>query len=214
MRALGWLSLLAALVLLYLGEFDRKSEWALHIVELDGRLRFVKAWSVAGLLGVALLLPGVVKGLLRGKPATVSQAGHRRGPRPAPRGEAPVEHVPSSGPWREAVATRLRSFEGQGCRILLDQAQGLPVTLVMEHLTPRRCEEAIGELGQLFLSLPVPPRIRFRFENCPEPSGPRHHLVAKALGQVLDPSSFKAVPNADQVDVMFFSPDPRWRTDW
>lgn len=209
MRALGSLLLLAALVLLYLGEFDRKSELALHIVELDGRLRFVKAWSVAGLLAVLLLLPGFVQGLLRGKPATVTQAGHR----PPPRRAAP-EASPLVGPWREAITTRLRAFEGHGCRILLDQAQGLPITLVMEHLTPRRCEEAIAELGQLFQSLPLPPRVRFRFESCPDPGSPRHHLVAKALGQALDPASFKAVPNADQVDVLFHSPDPRWRSDW
>lgn len=213
MRTVGVLLLLVGAALLYLGEFDRKSELALYVVEVDSRLRFIKAWALAGLAGVALVLPGLLAPLLRrGGVDGPSRAGHRSSPRPVG-GPSPA-FASSGGSWSEAVRARLRAYEGAGCRILFDQAQGLPVTLQLEHLSPRHVDEAVAALGQLFQTLPLPPRLRVRFLHCPEGPGPRHHQVARALGQHIDPGRFKAVANADQVDVIFHDPDPRWRTDW
>ena len=110
---------------------------------------------------------------------------------------------------------RLRGWEGgAGARLLIDHSQGVPLTLVLEHLSPRHAERSVGQLGLLLQTLPLPPRLRIRFSQCPEGPSSRHHMVGKALGAVLDPGCFKAVATTDQVDVMFLSPDPRWRTDW
>jgi len=109
----------------------------------------------------------------------------------------------------------VRGWEGgAGARLLIDHSQGVPLTLVLEHLSPRHAERSVGQLGLLLQTLPLPPRLRIRFSQCPEGPSSRHHMVGKALGAVLDPGCFKAVATTDQVDVMFLSPDPRWRTDW
>lgn len=135
-----------------------------------------------------------------------------------PFGRAPTRPVPPSAlgsPWRQEIMAQLRGYDGgTGARIVTDDAMGVPLVLVLEHLSPRHCERAIGALGDLLSWIPLPPRVRIRFDNCPEGPAPRHHLVGKALGAVLDPGVFKAVSTADQVDVMFLNPDPRWREEW
>ncbi|NOY26976.1 MAG: hypothetical protein GXP62_13990 [Oligoflexia bacterium] len=134
-----------------------------------------------------------------------------------PFGRAPTrpEFATQASPWREEIMNQLRRFDGgPGARIVTDDAMGVPLVLVLENMAPRHCEDAITTLGQLLTWIPLPPRVRIRFENCPEGPAPRHHLVGKALGSVIDPGVFKAVSNANQVDVMFLNPDPRWREQW
>ena len=221
MRTLGSLLLLCAVALFYLSEIDRQSPLALSVVEVDSALRFVHAWSLAALLGLLLWAPSLLQRFLaKAPPPTVRRAGHRPAQdraRQAAQGQdpGPARGPSMGGSWREAILGRVRGFDaGPGARILVDQAQGVPLTLSLEHLSPRHCEAAVTELAHLLQGLPLPPRLRVSFDQCPEGPAPRHHLVAKALGAVLDPGSFKATATADQVEVMFLSPDPRWRTEW
>ena len=213
--------MLVAVGLFYLSELDRQSPLALNVVELDSKLRFVKLYSIAGLLGVAMWVPSLLERILRkAPPATVTRAGHRPAQQRARQAAAPQDSTPPRAPtvggsWREAIMGRIRGWDGgAGARIVVDQSMGVPLTLVLEHLSPRHCEAAIAALGELLQTIPQPPRVRISFDQCPEGPMPRHHLVARALGTVLDPGAFKAVASADQVDVMFHAPDPRWRTEW
>lgn len=219
MRTIGSIFLLLALGLFALSRLDRQSPLALSVVELDSALRYLPAYSLAGILGLAFWLPPLVGDFLRDRqPTGPRRAGHRPAQQRARAAAAAVEPLPGAAAgrtWREAVMGRLRQWDGgAGARLLIDQAQGVPVTLQLEHLSPHHCEKAVGELGLLLQTIPLPPRIRVRFDHCPEGPAPRHHMVGKALGTVLDPGSFKAVATADQVDIMFLSPDPRWREEW
>lgn len=217
MRALGALLLLVAIGLYYLAEVDRVSPLALTVVELDGRVSPLRLYGVAALLGLALWVPPTVRDWLhRRTRAGPTVAGHR----PAQQRARADQHLVAPGaggprPWREAILSQVRGWDGgQGARILVDQSHGVPFTLHLEHLSPRHCERAVAELALLLQQLPQPPRVRIEFDQCPEGPAPRHHLVSKALGTVLTHGSFKAVPVADQVEVQFFAPDPRYRTEW
>lgn len=221
MRSLGTLLFIAAAVLFYLTRLDRTSPVALDVVELEQKLRFFELWSIAALGGMLLWAPSLLERFLASRvPTGPTRAGHRPAQlraAGAPLPGAPLGAAPAgpTGAWREAIMGRIRHWEGgPGARILVDQAHGVPLTLLLEHLGPRHCERSVVALGRLLQTIPLPPRVRIAFDQCPEAPIPRHHLVARALGEVLPPSSFKAVASADQVDVMFFAPDPRWRTDW
>lgn len=222
MRTIGSLFLILALALFLLARFDRQSSLALAVVELDTTLRYLPSYSLAGILGLLFWAPPLIGQFLRDNQPTGARAtgSGNKGHRPAQQRAraAPVTASPIGGagrPWREAVMERVRAWDGgAGARILVDQAQGVPLTLLLENLSPLHCEKAVGELGLLLQTVPLPPRLRIQFAGCPEGPAPRHHLVGKALGTVLDPGSFKALATADQVDVMFHAPDARWRTDW
>lgn len=217
MRALGTLFLIVAAVLFYLVRFDRQSAVALSVVELQSSLGPVPLYSIVAILGVLLFLPGFVKRFVSDRaPATPSQAGHRPHTRQAARpASAGASGAPlGAGGFRGSVLARLREFQADGARIEPDPLAGVPFALVLEHLSPRSAERAVGELGLLLQSVPLPPRLRVVFHQCPEGPAPRHHLVGKALGGVLDPGAFKATTSADVVEVRFLSPDPRYQTEW
>ncbi len=218
MQALGTLLFIAAGVLFYLTKIDRMSPYALDLVEIEQKLRFIDLWSIAAIGGLLLWTPSFLQRFLARAPTGPSRAGHRPAQQRAagmPLSGPQAGGLGGGGSWREAIMGRIRHWDGgAGARLLVDQAHGVPLTLLLEHLSPRHCERAVRELGMLLQTVPLPPRVRVSFEHCPEGPAPRHHLVSRALGGVLPPSSFKAVASADQVDVMFFAPDPRWRTDW
>ncbi len=234
MRSLGSMLLFAAVVLFYLVEVDRQSALALHAVELDGKLRFIKGYSIAGLLGLMLWTPTILGRIFaKQEGPTITTAGHRpaqnrvaRRPLGQDAMTAPLDYdtdnyglgtqdMVGHRTWRESILAQVRRYDGgMGARLLVDQSMGVPLTLVLEHMSPRHCDRAVGELALMLQTVPLPPRIRVVFDQCPEGPAPRHHLVSRALGAVIAPGSFKATASADQVEVLFLAPDPRWRTEW
>lgn len=219
MRTVGSLLLLLAVGLFYLAELDRMSPLALQVVELDTKLAPLTLYSVVALAGFLLWGPSIVRAFVKDNQVRrPSRAGHRPAQQRArgdQRGADPQARPGGSRPFREGVLSQVRAWDGgQGARLLIDQSLGVPFTLVLEHLSPRHCERAVGELALLLQQVPLPPRIRVIFDQCPEGPAPRHHLVSKALGTVLTHGTFKATALADSVEVMFYSPDPRYRGEW
>lgn len=215
MRTIGTLLLAAAAVLYYLVEIDRQSSIALSAVELDQALGGIRVFALPALVGVLCFVPGFVRGFLDDRagappPRHVSRpARPSRGPAPRP-----VESLPEQG-FRAAMEARLRAFDaGEGARIRPEPTAGVPFELVLEHLAPRSCERAVAELGLLLQTMPLPPRVRVVFDQCPEGPTPRQHMVSKALSQALDRGAFRATATAGAVEVRFTDPDPRWRSEF
>ncbi len=172
----------------------------LQRAELDSQLPLPLA-SISGLVGILLLAHQVWQ---------AQRAGAARRPArpaaPALGGEVPRR----SGDWRADLreAARTMSLE-PGASLLLDQAAA-PLVLRIEGAPPGRVVRAVEQLGALVATLPTPPRLRVELVGCAAPPSPWHHLVSRALAERLDRGGMKVIPQADAVDVLFLSPDPRW----
>jgi len=194
------LALIAALPLGYASVVDRKSTWALSVVELDGQLP-TPLWGV--LLGLGVLLVGYSR-LAELTRTASSGSGH-----------APVvrrRSAPQRPADRDGLVQRIRALPlPMGARLLLDDPPTIPLHLVVEEAPEKRVRRAVGAVGVLLAGLPLPPRMRVSLRKCPEPLTPWHHIIAAALAEHLPRSEFKVVPGLDGVDILFHRPDPSWK---
>lgn len=201
LRTLGTLLLLAAAPLAWLSLGDRRSTVALHVVEWDGRLHLpLYGWAL--ILGVALVV------------ATRRRVRPTAAPRPGPNAirKSAAEATLDGMSFRQSVLSRAGVLPlGDGARILADEIEGVPLTLVLEHVPPVRARKAVETLGLFLSSLPTPPRVAVVFRDCPEGGAPRNHQVAGALATHLPRAGFRTIANADRVDVIFVQPDVAWQ---
>jgi hypothetical protein len=172
----------------------------LQRAELDSQLPLPLA-SISGLLGLLLLAHQAWQAQ---RAAAARRPVRAAGPALA---EAPARRT---GDWRADLreAARTMSLE-PGASLLLDQAAA-PLVLRIEGAPPGRVVRAVEQLGALVATLPTPPRLRVELVGCAAPPSPWHHLVSRALAERLDRGGMKVIPQADAVDVLFLSPDPRW----
>lgn len=185
----------------YLGEVDRLSPLAMTVVELQTTLGAPPWWIGAGLTALAAL--GVV---LRPK----------RAPAVAPKREAPaaVAKLPTAGQdWYEvaAAAARALPLSPQG-RLRLDEAPGLPFTLVLRGATMEQARRRIELYAGLLAAIPTPPRGRVYVESSPDVTMSHQLLVAAAFKPHHPADSFVARASGGAVDIVFSRPDPRWAT--
>jgi hypothetical protein len=199
MRGLGIGFVVLAVALTALSRMAPAHPANLQRAELDSVLPLPLA-SISGLLGLVLL-------------AKVAWDGQRRRPAPSSRPASPAQGGPAprrTGDWRADLRDAARSLALEpGASLLLDQAAA-PLVLRIEGAPPGRAVRAIEQLGQFVAGQPLPPRLRVELVGCAAPPSPWHHVVARALGEHLDRGGMKVIPQADAVDVLFLSPDPRW----
>ena len=190
----------------YLTWVDRVSCVALELIELEGHLP-VPIHGVLGAMGVVILALAVLRRVTA--PAERVTAGPVRRDRGLAR---PVVEGMSLRERVEVLAANLALPEG--CRLLIDERPGVPLTLVLDSTPSGRGRRAIEALGQMVAGLPTPPRLAVVYRDCPPSTGPRHTEVQGSLATYMPRGSFRVTSHVDRVDVIFLQPDPPWRTDW
>lgn len=190
----------------YLTQMDRQSSVALHAVELDGMLP-VPAYGILCLLGIMALGVGLLRQMAR--PAGRISGG------PVRRDRGGSRPVSSGLGLRGRVQVMASNLElPAGCRVLLDERPGVPLTLVLEAVPSGRGRRAVEIFGRMVAELPTPPRLGFIFRDCPPSTGPRHTEVQGALASHLPRGSFRVTSHVDRVDVMFLQPGDPWQSEW
>ena len=203
---LGLALLVLAGAAFYLSQLDRRSAAALHAVELDGVLP-IPLYGILGALGVVVLGVGLLRRVMRPEERITG------GPVRRDRGGArPV--LPGMG-----LRDRVQAMAGNldlpaGCRVLIDERPGVPLTLVLDSVPSGRGRRAVELFGRMVAELPTPPRMGVIYRACPPSSGPRHTEVQGALSTHLPRGSFRVTSHVDRVDVVFLQPDPPWGTEW
>jgi len=190
----------------YLTRVDRLSAVALHLVELEGALP-VPIHGALAAVGIVMLAVGVLRRTMEGSERITA------GPVRRDRGLArPVTPGMSLRDRVEAMASNLGL--PPGCRVLIDERPGVPLTLVLDSVPSGRGRRAIEALGRMVSDLPTPPRLAVVYRDCPPSTGPRHTEVQGSLAAHMPRGSFRVTSHVDRVDVVFLQPDPPWRTDW
>lgn len=190
----------------YLSQIDRRSAAALHAVELDGVLP-IPLYGILGALGVAVLGIGLLRRMM--KPEERITGG------PVRRDRGGARPVHSGMGLRERVQAMAANIElPLGCRVLVDERPGVPLTLVLDSVPSGRGRRAIQIFGRMVSDLPTPPRLGVVFRSCPPSTGPRHTEVQGSLASHMPRGSFRVTSHVDRVDVVFLQPDPPWRTEW
>jgi len=206
MKGFGILLIVVGAVVGYFTVLDRESALALDFVE---KVPTTSAWAILVGMGLTLILIDVAKGMLDKAPETP-----KREPRKRPeRLKMPSkEEAPLS---RSAILAKAHSFSfGNQVRIEVDTAAGVPITVVLEHMAPQAAKRTIEQVAAWISEVPRPPRLQIRFVQCPDGPIPRHRLVTGAIATHLPRSDFKATAHLDNVEVLFFEPDPEWRAIW
>ena len=207
MKALGILLLLLGAVVGYFTVIDRQTALALSMVEA---VPHPSTW--AGLVGLGLALIGVDVG--RGLLAK-AEAPPRREPRKPPEKLPAPDAIRRPPPTRARILARAKDFSfGNKVRVELDASPGVPVTIVLQHMSPQSVKRTLEQVAAWVEGIPRPPRIRIEFVQCPEGPNPRNRQVTGAFATHLPRSAFKATSHLEYVEVLFFDPDPEWKEIW
>lgn len=205
MKALGILFIVAGAIVGYFTVIDRETALALDFVEA---VPVTSAWAILVGMGVVLVIIDLGRGVL----AKGEEVAERPRRRPPPQQKADRLELPMN---RGRILNIAKNFDfGGQVRIEPDAAPGVPLTLVLEHMSPQGVKRTCERLGAMVMEIPRPPRIRIQFVQCPDGPTPRQHVVAGALGQSLSRSEFKATAHLDFVEVLFFRADPDWLDLW
>lgn len=193
-RSTAIVLLLVAGILAYLSYVDRMSTIAITVVEWDQRLG-IPLNAIVGAVGTIGLL-------LSFRDAFKTPVQTRYSPRSRPA-------MPTAGDWKQRVHENAAALNlEQGAHITHDQA-GVALTLTLSRAAPERARRTIDTFCAFVAGIPVPPRVRIRFVDCPDTGLPRHQLVngiaRKHLGDELHVTGVD-----DAVDIRFHHPDPRW----
>lgn len=206
MKALGILLIVVGAVVGYFTVIDRETALALDFVEA---VPHTSAWAVLVGLGLALVGIDIARGLLA-KP----EEGPKRHSGRRPKKEQPPERreLPLS---RGRILAHARGFGfGNNVRLEPDTSPGVPLTVVLQHMSPQAVKRTCVRVAAFVSEIPRPPRVRIRFEQCPDDPSPRQHVVTGAISTHIARSEFKATSHLDHVEVLFFNPDPEWLEIW
>lgn len=208
MKQFTWLTILAGAASAYFGIYDRQSSIALELVELETSLG-TPLWMICGVAAALSIGLQIVQSALTPAPKSRRQNFDRkRTHQPDPAHEA------TGGTWIESAISSAKMIPfPSGARLTHNNHGTVPFDLHLEHAPPERCRRAVTLLAEWVGTIPLPPRLRIHFKNCPEGGSPRHHQVAGALATVMPRSGFKVTSGLDSVDIMFLHPDPRWSSD-
>ena len=213
MTRFPFLMTVAAAGAAYLSVADRKSSLALNIVEVETNLG-APLWLILGGLAVASVALNKLTRRPRPEPASMTSSGPAS--RPAPKRD-PLPNSPSRasiGPeddWLQSIIDSAKNIDlPSGARMTHKPEGTTPFELFLEHAPPERCRRSVTAVAQWLATVPLPPRIRIHFKNCPEGGSPRHHQVAGAIASVMPRGSFKVTSGLDSVDVQFLHADPLW----
>ncbi len=196
------LLLCASAVLGYLSMVDRMSPPAMQIVELETAIG-IPLWGPVGVVGLGLLVWSLwpKPPPLKGHTETKERQRKLR--------DRPEE--PLAEGWRptlDARALRL-PIEPQG-KVKIDEAKGVPYTLVLRNATPQQARSRYAIFAELLSSMPTPPAARVRIESSPDIGGPIHKTLAIELDKFFPADAFQVLSRSDGADVRFERPDPRW----
>ncbi|MCB9762367.1 MAG: hypothetical protein H6739_21400 [Alphaproteobacteria bacterium] len=204
MRLVGIGLMLLAAGLAWLSVGDRVSALALSVVEWEGRLG-VPLWAPLGALGLAMLLFAPKRDKVL--------------PADAPRRWRPPPPEPAAGDdWRDAVFEQAAALDfGPGVDLQVEPrgeggygAAAVPFTLELDRRTPEQARRAVTTFAGFLAAVPLPPRVRIRFRDCPPPEQPRAKQVTGCLRAHFPAMRFRVVGSGDRVDVMFEDADGRW----
>lgn len=208
MRALGLGLLLAAAGLGWLSFGDRSSALALNIVEWDGRLGFPVA-ALVGAAGLLLLALGGGRSSPAPRAPAPSSAVTVTGRTARPLGVAPPL---SEEGWLSALQGRAGELKLEaGTAVVIDPARTPPVILVLERVTPERARRTVEVFAEFLSTIPTPPRAALEFRQCPVVGPPRPAMVNAALRRYFAADDLVVTQHEDTVDLVFRSPDGRWR---
>ena len=211
MKALSVIAFAGAAFTFYLLQSARTSPIGMVMVEIDTSIGF-PPYVLLAVCGVAFAFMSRPRRQKLGppppsRPSSISSSGRS----PAPPANAGVTGADDSGDWYERARGSARTIQWpSGTRLLLDATKPCPIELHLEQAPPERAKRAVSLLGTWIATIPMPPRARIVYENCPSGGPPRHHQVSGALAQSILRSEFKALSDVDAVDVLFFHADPRW----
>lgn len=106
---------------------------------------------------------------------------------------------------------RARALEWEpGVSLLLDDVERVPFTLVLDRVTPERVRRAADAYARFLADIPLPPRARLRFRDCPPAEGPRHKQVLGVFRRHFAADGFHVVGQEESVDVLFKTPASCW----
>jgi len=205
---LGIVLLLTGGMLGYLTVVDRMSPVALYAVELNTAAG-VPVWAILLAAGALLMVRALFSG--RKKAAPVEQRlKSKYATQKREQNQRTQAQVGAGGDWKSDVFNQARALalEG-GARVQLNR-NNAPVGLLLERSTTERARRNIAALARFLSTVPVPPRARLTFKDCPPPATPWGKLVEGAFRQHFAVGAFRVVSQRDEVDVIFGESDPRW----
>ena len=208
MKTLSYLLIAAAFGAMFVLNQHRTSPLGMILVEWQTMLGQPPS-APLGLLGFGLLALSRRKRTKRAVRSTPPQT-HSTSASP-PSATVSHETYDPDSDWLEQAREAAKSIRWpSGARMSIDPSKPCPIELRLEQAPPERAKRAVSLLGNWLASVPLPPRTRIVYQNCPEGGSPRHHQVAGALAESIHRGQFKTLSDLDAVDVMFHQPDPRW----
>lgn len=210
------LLLAGAAVLGWLSAFDRTSTVAVSVVEVESQFG-LPLWAPFAVAGIAL----VIVHLARAKP-----------PPPAPRrpptrdagwgapdralaeggGAAATAAVVESGGWLAAVRAGARGVSDDAMgRVRFGDADGVPIALVLTGVTREQARRRVAAYAAWLATIPPPPVARVRVVSSPDVGGPIAVVLRGEIAKYLPGDAAHVVATHEGADVVFASPDPRWR---
>ena len=94
-------------------------------------------------------------------------------------------------------------------RLELNQAAGLPFTLILERATPAMAVRAMMAYVEFLASIAVPPKARVELVSIPHLDRSFHRNIKAALEPYF-PGTAEVQKKNDYVDIVFREPDLRW----
>ncbi|MAY81473.1 MAG: hypothetical protein CL930_11900 [Deltaproteobacteria bacterium] len=194
----------------YLIYLDRVSPIALHLVELEQRIGIPLPGLLflVGLTWFGLAWRKAPK--RRPQQTTIQRTSGKRTQRD---GDTPAVITAEAGTpeWKLQIGASAKRIKlPAGARMEIDSDNKYPIILTIEQAPSERCKRAITMVASWIATIPTPPRLKIKFNQCPEGGVPRHHQVSGAFAQSHSRGHYKVIRHLDEVDVLFSHPDPQW----
>lgn len=202
MRLVGVLLLLLAAGLGWLTQVDRMSPLALSVVEVESQIGFPLA-LIAAVAGIVMLVLGFRKRPAPPAPQAEERPNHTAGVKPS--------ISATSSEWVSDVIGRAQALPlAAGASITLDKGSEIPFTLLLNRVTPEVERRSLDAFSSFLSSIPTPKRAKVVYVGANATGVPRQHVVRGTLRRVFHAAAFQVVAQEDEVDVLFFTPDPCW----
>jgi hypothetical protein len=185
----------------YLIEVDRRTPWALDLVELQSDVP-VPIWALLAGLGLLLFLGG---GKTRARAASKSP---RSRPRDSP---AEPERPDIETDWyRSAIARSQKETWEHGVHMSWGPLPDIDVMLVLQSATPARFKRSVRAFLELIAGLPRPRRIRIQLRNCDTEGLNVAQEVQACCYKHWQRGQVRVMAMGNEVDIFFQQPEPGW----